>query len=91
MPIFIIHKDGAYNLFSTVVDACHYEPALTLAQLHEVLPGDIDDRLKRAHFSGCSGIDWTLGDCIETNRAGPQEARLPPDEFVRRFLTLPAA
>lgn len=46
MPTFIIHKDGAYNLYSTVSDGCHYEGALTLAQLHEVLPGDIEDRLK---------------------------------------------
>ena len=30
MPQFIIHKDGAFNLFCTVVDSCWFEPALTL-------------------------------------------------------------
>jgi len=91
MPSFIIHKDGAYNLYSTVSDGCHYEGALTLAQLREVLPGYIDDRLARAHFSGCSGIDWSLDDCIVGNRAGPREATLPRDEFIQRFRTLPTA
>ena len=64
MPAFIIHKDGAYNVFSTVVDACYFEPALTLDELREwyrpeygeagmrVLPA----RLERAHSTGSSAI-----------------------------------
>jgi len=88
MPTYIIHKDGAYNLFSTVSDGCHYESALTLEQLREALPGDIDERLARAHKTGCSGIGHSLEDCISGNRAGQGEAELPADEFIRRFLTL---
>jgi hypothetical protein len=98
MPQLIIHKDGAYNIFSTVVDACHYEPALTLGELTEVIrfeqgQNGIDQlpaRLERAHRTGCSSLGGeTLEECICCNRAGPNESRLSFDDFVARFLTLP--
>lgn len=91
MPSYIIHNDGAYNVFSTISDGCHYVSALTLDQVCEVM--DIQpnsERLSRAHANGCSGIGWTLDDCIAGNRAGEREATLTRDEFIRRFLTLPA-
>lgn len=92
MPNYILHKDGAYNVFSTVVDACYFEPALTLEQLRGVAPDNLAERLERAHATGCSAMDGsTLAECIACNRAGEREANLPRDEFIRRFLTLPAA
>lgn len=96
MPEYIIHKDGAYNFYTTVADGACYEGALTLHQLQLVVKRQwgqegldrLPDRLERAHRTGCSGRDWTLDDCIETNRQGPNEAKMPREEFIRRYLTL---
>lgn len=90
MAHFILHHEGAYNVWSTIVDAPLYESALTLDQLKQVEP-TTDARLERAHKNGCSAIyGATLDECISVNRAGPQEARLSRDEFIAKFLTLPA-
>ena len=40
--------------------------------------------------SGTWYARWRWDDCIDCNRAGEREARLTRDEFIRRFLTLPA-
>jgi hypothetical protein len=96
MPTYIIHKDSAYNFFTTVADGACYEEALTLEQVHEVTKEEygneglkqLPERLKRAHETGCSGRHWTLDDCIESNRQGPDEAQMPREEFIRRYLTL---
>jgi hypothetical protein len=98
MPRLILHKDGAYNLYTTVADGPCYERALTLDELQEVLRLEggqaaidaLPARLERAHKTGCSSIDGeTLEECITCNRAGPDESEVPLDEFVRRWLTLP--
>lgn len=98
MPQLILHKDGAYNLYTTVADGACYESALTLEQLEEVIRLDHGEygvlglpvRLERAHRTGCSALDGqTLEDCIECNRAGPNETHLTVAEFVERYLTLP--
>ena len=98
MPAYIIHHDGAYNLYSTISDGCWFEHGITLEQLHDVIgeehgrQGSIDElpaRLERAHETGCSGFGWTLDQCISGNRAGTNESEVPRDEFIRKFLTLP--
>jgi len=98
MPQLILHKDGAYNLYTTVADGACYESALTLEQLEEVMRFEggqraieaLPARLERAHRTGCSSMRGeTLEECIACNRAGPNEANMPVDEFVRRYLTLP--
>lgn len=99
MGQFILHKDGAYNLYTTVADGCCYERALTLEQLQEVLwfeggqaaTDQLPERLARAHATGCSALPrTTLAECIEGNRAGPNESEMAFDDFVQRYLTLPA-
>ena len=98
MPRLIVHKDGAYNLYTTVADGACYESALTLEQLKEIIRLEQGEtgvlalpvRLDRAHRTGCSALDGqTLEECIKCNRAGPNEARLTVAEFVERYLTLP--
>jgi hypothetical protein len=97
MAELILHKDGAYNLYTTIADGACYESALTLEQLQEALRFEggqraIDElpaRLQRAHETGCSSIRGeTLEECIALNRAGPKESHLTVDEFVARYLTL---
>lgn len=100
MGQLIIHKDGAYNLYTTIADGPCYERALTLEELTEVIRLDLGEqglrelpaRLERAHKSGCSHIGgWTLEECLSANRAGPNESRLPVAEFIATYLTLPTS
>lgn len=97
MAKLIIHKDGAYNIYSTVSDGACYESALTLQQIELAIwsehgePGlfHLPARLERAHRTGCSSLTGeTLEDCIAGNRAGPNETSLSLDEFVAKYLTL---
>jgi hypothetical protein len=96
MPQYLIHKNGAYNFWSTVVDAPCYESALTLEDVREIVKTEygndglrlLDARLERAHRDGCSAFDMDLEDCIAGNRAGPDETEMPFDEVIARYLTL---
>lgn len=98
MPSYIIHKDGVYNLYTTVADGPWFVHGITLEQLQEITKEefgasglrDLPDRLERAHKTGCSAISGeTLEECIRCNRAGPKESRIPVDEFIAKYLSLP--
>lgn len=98
MARLIIHKDGAYNLYTTVADGACYEGALTLDELREVIRIEYGEdglrqlpaRLERAHATGSSSLHGeTLAETIACNRAGPGESELSFDEFVAKYLTLP--
>lgn len=99
MSNFILHKDGAYQLYSTIMGAPCYPRALTLDDLRAVMFRDYGTtvtvalplRLERAHATGCSAYGMTLEECISDNRAGPGETCVPFDEFVQKWLTLPVA
>lgn len=96
MAKYIIHKDGAYNFYTTVADGPCYESALTLEQLTQIVKEEqgneglreLPARLERAHKTGCSVPGQTLEDCIVCNRAGEDEAELTLDEFTAKYLTL---
>ncbi len=99
MPKYIIHKDGVYNLFTTVADGACYESGLTLEQLRGPgclniqTPGqelDFQGRLGRAHSTGCSGLGETLETIIAGNRSGPNESEVPYAEFIQKYLTIQA-
>ncbi len=99
MPKFIIHKDGVYNLFTTIADGACYQSGLTLEQLRGPgclniqTPGqelDFQARLNRVHETGCSGIGYTLKSIIAGNRSGPNESEVPYDEFIQKYLTIQA-
>jgi len=97
MPRYILYKDGAYNVYSTIVDAPLLEYACTLEQLEHWYKeeygnadlSDLQPRLERAHETGCSSRSENLKECLSCNRAGENESELSFDEFVARFLTLP--
>lgn len=96
MAHYIIHLDGAYNFWSTVVDSPLFESALTLKQVQFVTKRDqgerglrdLPRRLERAHATGCSSYIEDLDDVISVNRAGPDESRLSKSEFIAKYLTL---
>ncbi len=97
MANFLIHKDGAFNLYNTISDRAVFKHAIDLQMLKSwyleeygvrgmtELPG----RLKRALRTGTSEHFSTLEDTVSCNRAGEGEATISCDEFVARFLTLP--
>lgn len=98
MPTYIIHKDGVYNFFSTVVDAPYFVHGLTLEQVTEYTRekygsdglAELPFRLERAHANGCSArYEETLEEAIRLNRAGPNESRLSFEDFVAQYLTIP--
>ena len=98
MANLILHKDGSYNIYTTIAEGACYESALTLEQLEEVIHfdhgeqgmRDLPARLERAHKTGCSSMRGeTLEECISCNRAGPNETELSVAEFVAKYLTLP--
>jgi hypothetical protein len=97
MAKLILHKDGAYNLYTTIADGACYESALTLQQLEEVIRfesgeqgmRELPARLERAHKTGCSSMHGeTLEECISCNRSGPDETKLSAAEFVEKYMTL---
>lgn len=97
MSHIIMHKDGAYNIWSTVVDAPIFANALTIDELRRWIEfehgqqglSQLDARLARAHANGTSGLD---GESVEAlcrfNRAGPKESRLTVGELIARYLTI---
>lgn len=97
MGQLILHKDGAYQIYTTVADGPCFESALTLEELTRYIREEfgaeglreLPQRLERAHKTGCSHmLGMTLAECISANRAGENESELSFDEFVTRYLTL---
>lgn len=96
MAQLILHKDGAYQIYTTIADGACFEGALTLEELTEYIRQELGEaglrelpqRLERAHKTGCSMHGTTLAECLAANRAGENESELSYDEFVARYLTL---
>lgn len=97
MGQIILHKDGAYQVYSTISDGPLFERALTLEELTEYIHQEFGnaglrtfpDQLARARRTGCSGyLAGSLEDCIRFNRAGEGKMTLSLEEFTARYLTL---
>jgi hypothetical protein len=91
--MYILHKDGAYNLYSWRADGPMYTSALTLGQLKRALTecseglDDFDARVARAQQKGTSShLEDSLEDTISDNRAGPNGTVMPVEEFISRFM-----
>lgn len=95
MSQVILYKDEAYQLYCTIRRRPFYDAALTVDELREILQSQgggreaIEERLERAHNTGCSMYGTTLAECISDNCAGPDGNRVSYEEFVQRWLTLP--
>ena len=98
MGHIIIHRDGAYNIHSTVTDAPLFESARTLTQLTKAIKEEcgnaglrgLPPQLERAHERGASGmLDACLEETLEGNHAGPKGSFMPIPDYIARYLTFP--
>jgi hypothetical protein len=98
MAHYLIHHEGAWNVYSTIVDAPIFEEALTKEQLEEWyleeygrngLTTIFPSRVERALSKGTScQLSLDLRDCLKGNHAGLLDAELSFDDFIAKFLTL---
>lgn len=96
MAYTFINKGNAWNIYCSIVDAPLFDRAITLDKLTDwvreeqgqlgidALPSRLDRSRKKVTSSMVIG---SLEDDISCNRAGPDESRLSPEEFVRLFLS----
>lgn len=96
MTHYILHKNGRYNIYSTVVDDCFFEPSLTLEELKEYIQveegnrglRELDEQLERAHKTGSSSLIMnSLEGVASCNHSGPDGDNLSFDEFVEIYLS----
>ena len=101
MAHVIIHKDGVFNVYTTIADGAIYESGLNEDQLYEhfqrtdptaMLPENkaaLITRVERAKVKGTSSLlHKTLHDTILCNRAGAEETHLSDEDFIKQFLTI---
>ena len=97
MGHIVIHHNGVFNTWSTVVDAPIIERGLSLDDYRTWCEecygprcnGDFDRRTQKAIAQGTSSIlNHTLEELIEGNRSGPGERTLTKDEFISKYLTI---
>lgn len=94
----ILHHNGAFNVYSSIVDAPIFEHALTREQLTEWYKDEygnsamptLPQRIERAEAKGTSSrLASSLADEVSGNHAGPDGTELPLDAFITQFLTIP--
>lgn len=96
----IIHYNGVYNVWSTVVDSPLFVSGFTRRMIEQWAQEeygnqglkDLPARLELAHKQGTddTGPGLTLDDLIEVNRAGPNESHMSKDDFLKKFFTVEA-
>ncbi len=95
MPTVIIGHKEKYNMFSTISDGCYFEEGATEDELREWYQAEygkssmaeFENRLKRCKEKGTSSqIDPDLESVICCNRAGKDEAFVPYEEFIKKYL-----
>jgi hypothetical protein len=98
MAYYLHHHNGAWNVYSTVVDSPLFSEALTQEELEVWYKAEygrsgmvgLPQRIARTLEKGTSShFSNNLRDCLEGNHAGPAGTELPFDEYVAKFLTLP--
>lgn len=92
MGHYIIHHEGVFNIWSTIIDSPIYESGFnfeTLKELHSKiynipLP---HSRLARALKNGSSSLlGETLDGLIAHNHAGENGSQLSKEEFIKKYL-----
>ncbi len=96
MGKFLLHHEGVFVEWSTVVDAPVSE-AMNLDELSGYIRNrygeegidQLPARIARAVEKGtsCIGPSYTFDDIVAGNRAGPDEAELSRDELIAEYFT----
>lgn len=91
MPRYILHHDGFFFEWSTIVDA-PVSPAMTKSEFNAYWlhrhgsqgMSELEDRLARAEATGSSSFRaMSVRDCVRGNRAGDRgEAEISFDEVI---------
>ena len=94
MSQFIIHKDGVFNLYTTICDGAIYNGGLTGEQLYEHFRREygesgvraLPSRLERAKEKGTSAVMYdTLEELVSEN-----SEKISAEEFIAKYLTIKA-
>ena len=94
MAQFIIHKDGVFNLYTTICDGAIYDGGLTEEQLYEHFRREYGEsgvralppRLERAKEKGTSAMMYdTLEELVSEN-----SEKISAEEFIAKYLTIRA-
>lgn len=96
MTEIILHHNGRYNFYDTIMDCIRFESSISLEQLTELIRleygergiDNLPERLERAHAFGHSDPGGgTLDEFLSINRAGEDEEQLTTEEVIKRFLS----
>lgn len=94
MANFIIHKDGVFNLYTTICDGAIYDSGLTEEQLYEHFRLEYGEsgvralppRLERAKEKGTSAVMYdSLEELVSENLE-----KLSTEDFIAKYLTIKA-
>jgi len=95
MPSYIIHRDGAFNLFTTITDGPVFDRGVTREELETWYRNEygqqgmreLPARIARALETSCSSL---LGDTLQLLIATwARVHHKKADDFIPTFLTLP--
>jgi hypothetical protein len=95
----LIHHNGVYNLFSLILDRPMQEVGQTQEQARVIIEreqgysfkaslkvNDWASCLERTHTHGTSyWFPFTLQQCIDSNRAGPNETKMSSADFITKY------
>lgn len=92
MPQYVIYKNGAYNIYSTISEECYFESALSRKQMVAYLSSQKmkrpEERVQKAEETGTSSRTLTLTDIVDQfNLSFPPEHQLTFEQFVQKYLT----
>lgn len=92
MPQYVIYKNGAYNIYSTILKGCYFESALSRKQMVSYLSSQNiakpEQRVQKAEETGTSARTMTLTDIVnQSNLNMPPEYQLTFEQFVEKYLT----
>lgn len=93
MAAYIVHKDGVYNIYTTVSEGFYFESGLTINELFDYIRASqgqigvdqLPERIERSIIQGSSSkMGYTFEDLAACNAE-----RLSVDDCVEKYMTLP--
>lgn len=93
MPSYIVYKNDAFNIYTTVADGFYFETGITEKELYDYIKSDqgeqgvvtLPNRINRAKEQGSSSL---LGHTFE-DLAGCNVERLSVQECIDKYMTVP--